>query len=203
MNVLVLSSSLQPLSRTLLTAAMVAEVLRRDGAEVTVWDLAARPLPFADPAYHADPRNHPDSVVGELVKTADMADAFLLATPIYHNSYSGVLKNALDHLSIRQFHHKPVGLIAFGGSMTAVQACDHLRIVVRGLMGVAVPTQLVATPADFGTGPQGRPRVASPELLRRARRMAQELKLFAGLASVPADAGVKPGIEQAKERRLA
>ena len=178
MRILVLSGSPRPRSRTLLVASMVAELLRRDRAEAMLWDLADRPLPFADPAYHASPHDHPDPGVRALVDIADRSDAFLLATPIYHNSYSGVLKNALDHLSIRQFHHKPVGLVAFGGSLSAVQACDHLRIVVRGLMGVAVPTQLVATPADLGAAADGRPRITSTELVRRGRRMAQEITLF-------------------------
>lgn len=200
MRVLVLSSSPQPLSRTLVTAALVGELLRRDGAEVTMWDLAARPLPFADPAFHANPRDHPDPIVRQLVVAAESADGFVLATPIYHNSYSGVLKNALDHLSMRQFHHKPVGLVAFGASLTAVQACDHLRIVVRGLMGVAVPTQIVATPADFGAGAQGRPRISSPELVRRARRMSHEIALFARVRAPAGEAPAEQAPEGATER---
>jgi NAD(P)H-dependent FMN reductase len=179
MNVLVLSGSARHGSRTLLVAAMVAELLRRDGAVVTLWDLATRPVPFADPSYHADPRANANPVVTDLVRAADAADAFLLASPVYHNSFSGVLKNALDSLSIQQFEHKPVGLIAFGGSLAAVQVCDQLRIVVRGLLGLALPTQLVAVSADFGTGEAGRPRIDNPQLVRRARRMGREMRTFA------------------------
>lgn len=179
MNVLILSGSPRPMSRTLLVAALLGQMLRRGGAEVALWDLATAPVPFADPTYHADPAANPDPVVRRLVERADAADAFLLASPVYHNSFSGVLKNALDNLSIGQFADKPVGLFAFGGSMVAVQACDQLRLVVRGLHGLAVPAQLVAVSADIGTGDDGRPRVDNPELIRRGRRMVQELVRYA------------------------
>jgi azobenzene reductase len=189
MKALVLTGSPQPMSRTLLVAALLAQMLRRDGVEVVLWDLAARPLPFADPTYHADPSANPDPVVRELVDRADAADAFLLASPVYHNSFSGVLKNALDNLSIRQFEYKPVGLVAFGGSLAAVQVCDQLRTVVRGLLGVAVPTQLVAVNADFGTGEGGRPRLDNPELIRRGRRMVREMCMLACVSERRAEAG--------------
>lgn len=179
MNVLILSGSPRPKSRTALAAALVAHSLRASGATATIWDLATRPVPFADPAYHDNPATNPNPVVGRLVGEAEAADAFVLASPVYHNSFSGVLKNALDNLSISQFHHKPVGLVAFGGSLTAIQTCDQLRTVVRGLLGVAVPTQVVAVGADFGTGESGRLRIDNPELVRRGRRMADEIAMFA------------------------
>jgi azobenzene reductase len=178
MNVLVLSGSPRPMSRTLLVAALLAQMLRREGARTTLWDLATRPVPVTDPDYHADPAANPDPVVRELVGRAEAADAFLLASPVYHNSFSGVLKNALDNLSIKQFEYKPVGLVAFGGSLAAVQVCDQLRSVVRGLRGLSVPTQLVAVNADFGTGDGGRPRIDNPELIRRGRQLIREMSML-------------------------
>jgi azobenzene reductase len=180
MKLLVLSGSPRPLSRTLVAAALVGEMLRRrTGATPTVWDLAARPLPFANPDYHSEPAANPVPVVNRFVREAMDADAFLLASPVYHNSFSGVLKNALDTLSVEQLSHKPVGLIAFGGSLTAVQVCDQMRIVVRGLLGLAVPTQLVAVPSDFRADGDGPTRISNPQLMRRARRMADEIRMFA------------------------
>lgn len=179
MKVLAISGSPRPASRTLRVTALVAELLRRDGASVDVWDLAIRPLPVADPAYHQDPAQHPDPTVGQLVEAADAADALILASPVYHNSYSGVLKNALDNLSIAQFRHKPVGLIAFGGGLSAIQVCDHLRIVARGLLAIAVPAQIVAVPTDFLPAVNGTQARYSAELVQRGRRVAGELTMFA------------------------
>lgn len=179
MNILVFSGSARPMSRTLLVAALVTQMLRRAGATATIWDLAARPVPFADPTYHDDPGANPDPMVRQLVGEADAADGFVLASPVYHNSFSGVLKNALDCLSIAQFRHKPAGLVAFGGSLTAIQVCDQMRVVIRGLHGLAVPTQLVAVNADFGTGDNGRARIDNPGLIRRGRRMISEIEMLA------------------------
>lgn len=183
MRILLLCGSPLPASRTLLVTALVAELLRREGTEVELWDLASRPVPTANPLYHTDPAANPDPPARELVSAAAAADGFVLASPVYHNSYSGVLKNALDHLAISQFHHKPVALVAFGGSLTAVQVCDQLRVVVRGLLGIALPTQLVAVCADISSDESGRPRIDNPELIRRGRRMVAEMIKFVGVPS--------------------
>lgn len=182
MNVLVLSGSPRPKSRTLLVSNLLALQLSRAGANPTVWDLAERPVPTADPKYHSDPTENPDPVVWDLVRKANAADAFILASPVYHNAYSGVLKNALDNLSIDQFHHKPVGLVAFGGSLTSVQVCDQLRIVVRGLLAIAVPAQIVAVGTDFAVTEDGKLRINNPDLVARAQRMIDELEQFSARA---------------------
>jgi NAD(P)H-dependent FMN reductase len=144
-----------------------AEAAADAGHRAVVWDLGKDPLPIADPAYHRDPAANPDPQVQRLVAAARQADAFLLATPVYHNSYSGVLKNALDSLSMTEFTGKPVGLLAHGPKLTAVQACDHLRIVVRGLYGLCVPEQAVTTPGDYRAQEGGAPRLGSEAMRLR------------------------------------
>jgi len=119
------------------------------GFRALVWDLGERPLPPADPAYHRDPSQHPDPVTRELVMLARESAGFLIASPIYHSSFSGVLKNALDSLSMTEFRGKPVGLMAHGHHLSAVQVCDQLRIVMRSLYALTVPEQIVTVPADY------------------------------------------------------
>ena len=152
---LILVGSVRPGSRTLCAARHAASVVTEGGNEALLWDLRRLPLPIADASYHHNPGEHPDRTVRSLVAAAKRADGFLLCSPVYHNSYSGVLKNALDCLAIEHFRDKPVGLIVHGPNLTAVQACDHLRIVARGLYGLCVPEQVVTTPDDFGAGEDG------------------------------------------------
>jgi NAD(P)H-dependent FMN reductase len=152
-------------------------VLGASGAETTVWWLSERPLPPADPKYHHDASSHPDPAVRQLVAQAGEAGGIVLASPVYHNSYSGILKNALDHLSMDQFHRKPVGLAGHGGNRTT-QAVDHLRIVVRGLLGVALPSQVCTANEDFEETPGGY-RLLSSDIEARIQRVAEELILFA------------------------
>ncbi|MET3698415.1 NAD(P)H-dependent FMN reductase [Bacillus oleivorans] len=134
------------------TTALVKEVgsqLQKKGCQITIWDLQERPLPFVDPYYHHHPERNPDPVVKEFVQLTIEADSFVLGSPNYHNSYSGILKNALDILNMDNFNGKPVGLVANGGGIRSTQPLDHLRIVVRGLLGLAIPMQIAACKSDF------------------------------------------------------
>ncbi|HXC82779.1 MAG TPA: NADPH-dependent FMN reductase [Trebonia sp.] len=184
MKALVLSGSVSPRSRTRAVALAARGQLRGLGVDCEMWDLRESPLPIADPAYHEDPALHPDPEVRRFVAAADEADSFVIVSPVYHNSFSGVLKNSLDMLTIPQLAYKPVGLGAFGGSLAAVQVCDQLRTVTRGLHGIALPVQVVATPADFEADHGGEPILTNPELLDRFGMLARDLVLFAHLRKV-------------------
>jgi NAD(P)H-dependent FMN reductase len=69
------------------------------------------------------------------------ADAILLGTPVYHGSYSGVLKNALDYCGFDEFEGKTVGLLAVAGGSFPVTALEHLRSVCRALDAWVLPHQ--------------------------------------------------------------
>jgi azobenzene reductase len=189
-NVLLLCGTVARASSTRAALVAVEELLREVDVEPIMWDLLAWPLPIADPVYHGHARGHPDGPVRRLLEAAEAADGFVLASPVYHNSYSGVLKNCLDHLSIEHFEYKPVGLVAYGASLSAIQVCDQLRLVVRGLRGIAVPTQVVVTPPDVVSRGTGDIRIESPSLLERYRRLVSELVLF---GQVRGTAGERPG----------
>ncbi len=176
-GILLLGGSHARPSRTGALLRAVELMLQRKGAEVEVWDLAERPLPLADPAYYSRPGEHPAATVRELAEAADLADGMVLASPLYHNSYSGALKNALDLLSTRQFEGKPVGLASNSGGAHGTQAVDHLRLVVRGLRGVAIPTQVVTLDGDYAPIDGGH-RLANPSIEERLERFAEELLWF-------------------------
>ncbi|MFD9574543.1 NADPH-dependent FMN reductase [Streptomyces sp. NPDC059982] len=166
-RVLILPGSLREKSFSATLAGHTAERIVDAGGEAWLWDQRKRPLPMADPDHHHDPGNHPDPSVRGLVTLAGQADAFILVTPVYHNSYSGLLKNCLDHLTIGQFSMKPVVLLGHGPRLTAIQAVDQLRTVVRGLYGLALPAQAVTTPDDYGTDAMGNPVLKDPTMRTR------------------------------------
>ncbi len=151
--------------------------LAEEGAVVSRYDPVETQLPFSDPAYHKSPGEHPDRAVHDLVETAERADAFILASPIYHNSFSGVLKNALDHLAIAQFQYKPVALLSHGGDRSS-QAVDQLRTVVRGLLGVPIPTPICTREADFCVR-DAEIALNSAAIAARIERAVAELTVFA------------------------
>lgn len=179
-SVLVLSGSVRAVSYTRTLAELAADALRSRGIETMHWNLRDSPLPVADPEYHHDPAANPDPVVRELVAATDWADACVWASPIHHNSYSGVLKNALDHVAIRNLRYKPVGLLSHGGNRST-QAVDHLRVVARGLMAVAIPTQVCTARQDFGGPGVDGYELLSADIAARLDRFATELIMFAQL----------------------
>jgi NAD(P)H-dependent FMN reductase len=183
MRVLLIAGSVSPGSCTRAAVSAAATLLEDKGVETVVWDLGERPLPFADPAYHHDPEDNPHPAVRELVEEATEATSFVLASPVYHNSYSGVLKNCLDHLAIPQFLYKPVGLISHGAGLSAVQVCDHLRIVVRGLYGVALPRQLVTVKDDYDFDGEAAYLVGEAAL-ERLEALVNEMLMFGKVTEV-------------------
>lgn len=175
-KILVLPGSIRNGSYTVALANAVTQRLIARGADVTSWNLAE--LPLSDPEYHANPSLDPRPAVHRFVEAADETDAFVLASPVYHNSYSGVLKNALDILAIPQFQYKAVGLLGHGGLRTT-QAVDHLRIVARGLLAVALPTQVCTSRTDF-VQQEGSERweISAPDIQERIERFVNELLIF-------------------------
>src|SRR5262249_28572750 len=103
------------------------------------------------------------------------ADAVVLATPVYHGAFSGLLKNALDHLKGDAFTHLPVGTLAAGGGpRSASVACDQLRSIIRALGGWSTPTHVGMSYGDVSDeGPH-------EDLRERIADMVAELKSFPG-----------------------
>jgi azobenzene reductase len=177
-RVLLVSGSVRDPSHTRTLTAHVERALWSRDAATRHWDFRDFPLPVADPEFHDDPLRHTDERVCAFASLAEGCDAFVLSSPIYHNSYAGVLKNALDHLAIRQFHYKPVGLVSHGGDRSR-QAVDHLRIVVRGLHGLAIPTQVCTRDRDYRwLGPDAY-ALESEDVLHRIEHLTGELIFFA------------------------
>ena len=179
LKVLILSGSIRRPSYTFSVANTIKYSLQEKNCLCLHWNLAKQPLPIADPAYHSRPHDNPNDNVKKLVIEADSSDIIILATPIYHNSYSGVLKNALDLLTISQFQYKAIGLVSHGGNRST-QGVDQLRIVVRGLLGYAITTQVCTTNSDYGpVDNNGIYSIRDQKIHERINRFVTELILLA------------------------
>lgn len=178
-DIVILSGSVRRTSYTRSLARAIAAALDLRGAAVDLVDLCETPLPQLDLEQRKRRGEHPDPNVARLYRLAEKADGYVLASPTYHNSFSGALKTALDYLTLRDLRYRPVGLAAHSGRST--QAVDQLRQVVRGLLGVAIPTQVCTREADFAPdcGADGLYDVTDPDILARIDRFADELILFA------------------------
>ncbi|MFC6725805.1 NADPH-dependent FMN reductase, partial [Halobium palmae] len=110
------------------------------------------------------------------------ADAVLLGTPMYHGSYSGVLKNALDHVGFDEFEGKTVGLLAVAGGSFPVTALEHLRSVCRALDAWVLPHQ-VAIPRASRAFEDG--EVVDGGIEERTRVLGERAVQFAHIEADP------------------
>ncbi|MFB6108685.1 MAG: NADPH-dependent FMN reductase [Haloplanus sp.] len=105
------------------------------GGDVTLLDLREYDLPALNPDEEVP-------VDASAFRTAVRgADSVILGTPVYHGSYAGVLKNALDYCGFDEFEGKTVGLLGVAGGAFALAALEHLRSVCRTLDAWVVPHQ--------------------------------------------------------------
>ncbi|MDR6723960.1 azobenzene reductase [Paenibacillus amylolyticus] len=110
----------------------VIQAIHGQGHEASLFDLYQTPVPF----YAADEKLDDDLHLADLKARVLAADAIILATPEYHGSISGVLKNALDHLGQSYFSGKPVLSISSSGGAVGVSALLQLQAIVRNMHGI-------------------------------------------------------------------
>ncbi|MGF7156945.1 NADPH-dependent FMN reductase [Bartonella heixiaziensis] len=180
MNIAIILGSIRQPSLTRTLANCLADCLSMRGALLHWVDLREQPLPITDPDYHHQVEANPSAAVRQFIKTITAADGVILASPLYQGSYSGVLKNALDHLAYDAFLNKPVGLISHGSTAKkCAQPCEHLLPVVRTLYGHALQCQVASAKEDFASDDEGRAwKVISKEVRTRCERLAHEMCAF-------------------------
>ncbi len=139
------------------------------GAEVEILDLREMTLPFCDGG--SEYPDYPDvEVLRDKVKAAD---GLILATPEYHGSVSGVLKNALDLMSFEHLSGKVAGLISVLGGQSNSNALNDLRIIVRWVHGWVIPEQIAVGQAWQAFDSEG--KVKDEKLSQRFDGFAKSL----------------------------
>lgn len=134
-HVLALVGSLRDESYTRLATARALQGVEAAGGRGELLDLRKYDLPPLD----TDRDTPGDSQ--RLVDRVGAADALILASPMYHGSYSGVIKNAIDYCGFDEFEGKTVGLLAVSGGSFPITTLEHLRSVCRALDSWVLPHQ--------------------------------------------------------------
>jgi NAD(P)H-dependent FMN reductase len=136
---------------------IAAQAAEGGGAEVTVADLADFPMPLFDEDLEKA-QGQPATAV-ELKKLMVGSHGFLIASPEYNSSISGVLKNAIDWVS-RPVPNEPP-LVAYRGKAAVLMSASpgglgglrglvHLRSILGNIGMIVLPDQ-VAVPQAFNT----------------------------------------------------
>jgi NAD(P)H-dependent FMN reductase len=126
-----------------------ANLDKQENIEVEVIDLRDFEMPFFDspvsPAYKQEPYRH-EAVARFTDKIAE-ADAYIIITPEYNHSTSGVLKNALDWV-YGEWTDKPVAFVAYG-SVGGARAVEQLRLIAIELQMAPIREAVHFLPGDF------------------------------------------------------
>ena len=102
------------------------------GFDVTVVDLAELGLPLLDEPNHPRLGQYTQQHTKDWSAIVDAADAFVIVTPEYNYGYPASVKNAIDYLH-REWQHKPVGFVSYGGVAAGTRAVQQLKQVVTTL----------------------------------------------------------------------
>ena len=120
-----------------------------DGLEKELIDLGEHSVAFAD---GQPPEQYGDDTAS-IVARVQAADLVLLASAVYRGTFTGALKNLLDHLPVEALSAKPVGIVAMGATLHHYLGVDwHLRDVLAWFGAIAAPTSVYLTSADFVDG---------------------------------------------------
>ena len=114
---------------------------RRRDARFELLDLRDYPLPHLDeplpPSFGQYQGEHTKRWAAKIASF----DGFVIVTPEYNHSTSGVLKNAIDYL-FAEWNNKAVRFVSYGATGGA-RAVEHLRLVAGELQMADVRQQVV------------------------------------------------------------
>lgn len=150
-----------------------------EGAETLLFAGEAIDLPMYAP--HRSERCAKAQVLMEALRTAD---GVIVASPAYHGTVSGVVKNALDYaqdlVSDAQpyFDGRAVGLIAVaGGWQAAGSTLATLRSITHALRGWPTPMAVTANSGQPLFDPGG--RIVDDGIAMQLGIMSQQVVMFA------------------------
>ncbi|TVZ04559.1 NADPH-dependent oxidoreductase [Trebonia kvetii] len=113
---------------------------RRSDAEFELVDLRDYPLPHLDEPLPPAMGQYQNEHTRQWADKIASFDGFVIVTPEYNHSTSGVLKNAIDYL-YAEWNNKAVGFVSYG-SVGGARAVEHLRLVAGELQLADVRQQV-------------------------------------------------------------
>ena len=134
----------------------------RSDAEFELVDLRDYPLPHLDEPLPPSLGQYQNDHTRQWADKIASFDGFVMVTPEYNHSTSGVLKNAIDYL-FAEWNNKAVGFVSYG-AVGGARAAEHLRLVAGELQMADVRQQVtlslitdfenfsVFKPGDYSVG---------------------------------------------------
>lgn len=173
MSILVVSSSLDPKSRSRVLARRALARLQQCGTPAAYLDLQETPLPFCDAgAAYGDPN------VRKATELVRAAQGIVLAAPIYTYDVGAAAKNLVE-LTGKQWEGKVVSfLCAAGGASSYMSVMGLANSLMLDFRCLIVPRFVYATADSFADG-----ELRDAKVEERVVQLADEtVRLVAALA---------------------
>ena len=143
-------------------------------AETTLLELRDIDLVF----YGSVPQDEYPPDIVRLRDDIRNSQGIILATPEYHGSLSGALKNMLDLMSIDDFETKIVGLVGVaGGHIGAIHSLDTMKTICRNLHCWVLPQEVSIANSGQAFNDDG--TVTDPSLEERLLNVGRQVVKFA------------------------
>ena len=113
---------------------------QRNDADFELVDLRDYPLPHLDEPLPPSLGQYANDHTKAWAQKIGSFDGFVIVTPEYNHSTSGVLKNAIDFL-YAEWNNKAVGFVSYGAAGGA-RAVEHLRLIAGELQMADVRQQV-------------------------------------------------------------
>ena len=179
LRIVALGGSSKPMAASERALRIAAQAATEAGAEVTF--LTGRSLLV--PLYDTETSDRTPETVA-IIDALRRADGVLIASPGYHGSFSGMVKNALDYAEDLRHDDRPyledraVGLIAVAhGWQTAVGTLNQLREVVHALRGWPAPLGVAVNDSAGLIGDDA--DSTDPAVVRQLLTMGRQVVTFA------------------------
>ncbi len=173
LKILGVNGSMRVQAHSANSLSVVLEAAREYGAEVRLLDLRRVILPMYVPDETPE-----TEAVREAAAAVDWANAFVLATPDYHGSMSGAMKNFLDYFWT-EFAGKLFGYVC-ASHEKGLTAMDQMRTAVRQCYGWSLPYG-VAVKGDEDADAEG--QIVRPAIVKRLQMLARDLTVYGTLIS--------------------
>ena len=170
LKVLGVGSSMRQGSYSTTALNMILDMAKGNEAETKLLDLRQTNLPML---YAAKDDTHE---IGQVTELVEWADAYILATPDYHGSMSGSLKNFLDYFW-SEFAGKTFGYIV-ASHEKGLTVMDQMRTAVRQCYGWSIPYGISINPEDDFNDKK---EVINKKLWSRLDMLARDLVVYGKL----------------------
>ncbi|HEX5892115.1 MAG TPA: NAD(P)H-dependent oxidoreductase, partial [Nitrososphaeraceae archaeon] len=176
-NVLGVAGSMREQSYSTRGLKMVFEETKKYNAESYMLEVRKINLPLYDPSeITSDNSSNNNNILERITTALRWADVFVLASPDYHGSMSGGMKNFLDYFW-EEFAGKTFGYIV-ASHEKGLTVADHMRTAVRQCYGWSMPYNIsINGEKDFDS----KGILVNSTLAKRIKMLARDLVIYGTL----------------------